>query len=108
MDTEVKNNKVIEWMIFLSSVIFSPVYVFLYCTGSDAFNEWVTRIAVLAVFVLAIVTIILVCISHKINKVYDPESERINAVGSRFVLFSLLISIVPLIIEIISFLEQFN
>ena len=101
MDTTVRNNKAIEWAVFISSLIFSITYVFLYCISSAEFDVWVSRIAVIAVFVLAIVTIILVLTAHKINKVYDPAGERINTVGSRFVLFSVLISIVPLIFELI-------
>ena len=101
MESSTSNRKGLEWAVFAASVLFSITYIIISIGGALEFDKTTALITIIGMFAVALVSIVIILIHHKINRMHDPMEERIGSVGSRYALFALVYSIIPVMIELL-------
>lgn len=97
------NNNITGWLTLLSTILFSIAYAGVYIIAGADFGRKTTVMSFLALGVMGIVTIIITLLYFRNNRNHDPLSARIDSVCSRYTLFLVLISVVPLLIELLGY-----
>lgn len=96
-------NKITGWLTLLSSVLFSITYASVYIVAAAGLGRKTTIISFFALGFTAIVTIVITLLYFRNNKTHDPMRVRIDSVCSRYILFMVSLSVIPLLMELIGY-----
>lgn len=100
---EKRNNKVLPWVTFAATVIYAIAYVLMMIGLEIEIDTVPLRIIVFTTLGLSVVTIVLALVTAKVNKVHDPMTARVDSLSSRYTTFAVILSILPIFIQLILF-----
>lgn len=100
---ETSHNKASEWLAFIASILFSVTYTALSIVAGTGSGSVTSIVSLAALAVTGIAATVILILYFKTNRGHDPESPRINAVSSRYSLFLMIVSVIPLILELLGY-----
>lgn len=105
-----KKNKVLPWATLAATVLFSVLYVFLIVGMSIDMDITLLRISALTALVLSILVIVLALVTARVNRIYDPMTERVEALNCRYTGFVVILAVLPIIFEVLlyAFIPDFE
>ena len=98
---EYKRNKVLPWITFAVSLIFSISYVVLIVALKVDLDININRISLITAGVTGLAAIVLALVTGRINKVCDPLFERTEAVSARYTVLAVILAMLPLALEVL-------
>ena len=110
MDIETGNNRALPRITLITAVMFTVSSVAL-SIASSFYLERTLSLLLLGLFLgLGLITSAFALITGGRNKIFDPLYERTDAVGTRYVLFSLTYMMLPVLFQILGymFIEDFD
>ena len=105
-----KKNKVLPWATLAATVLFSVLYVFFIVGMSIDMDITLLRISALTALVLSILVIVLALVTARVNRIYDPMTERVEALNCRYTGFVVILAVLPIIFEVLlyAFIPDFE
>ena len=105
-----KKNKVLPWATLAATVLFSVLYVFFIVGMSIDMDITLLRISTLTALVLSILVIVLALVTARVNRIYDPMTERVEALNCRYTGFVVILAVLPIIFEVLlyAFIPDFE
>ena len=100
---ETSHNKASEWLAFIASILFSVTYTVLSIVAAKGSGSVTSIVSLAALAVTGIAATVILILYFKTNRRHDPMSPRINAVSSRYSLFLIIVSVIPLILELLGY-----
>lgn len=100
---EYKRNAVMPWVTFAAALMYSISYVVLIVALKNDMDRTISLVSLFASGAFALAAIVLALITGKINKACDPLFERAEAVSARYTVLAVVISILPLIFELLMY-----
>lgn len=100
---EHSKNRVLPWITLAVSLVFSIAYVIMSVCMKIDMGMNVLTIVVLATMGLSVVAIAFAIVTGAVNKIHDPVVERIDAVCARYSAFALILSVLPIAIQLLLF-----
>ncbi|MBR1797313.1 MAG: CPBP family intramembrane metalloprotease [Clostridiales bacterium] len=104
MDTNVRTNKATPWIALVISVIYAVLYVIFMVDAASVARSRFTPVLFLATSILSLVFIVFLLINNKLDRTYDPSNKRIDAVSYRYMIISIIMMILPVILQMLFFM----
>ena len=103
IEMDVKKNKVMPWVAFAASLLYAAAHIIMNVALENDLGRQLSLASVAATAVTGVIAIVLLLVTARVNRIYDPMTECADAVCIRYTFFAVLLGILPVTFQLLMY-----